>query len=381
MKRLVTLSGLGLLVAVGCGRPFAIDGGSGGAGGSSSSVGAADNGGAPTGGSAPGGSGGSPVAACKAGVAGECPAGTYCDADESACHACADLSRLRFHGQAFVLQTAPTTAGTTAFYPRVSPDDGALYFTYVDKSDTIPRRRIASAPRKPSAPGWSWGTWLFLQSPVGSPGQDSGPLFLHEGSMLSQLVDLSKIETDKPVLLFDSNRNGTTTTKIFVANDKGDAAAEVSLPSGKRDSDVAAAPLASPPRFYWLSDANSTGQRFVTATATSQATEVKLSLDNGCATSTIEAPWVTADGKLLLFAAAYPEPPACAPPLTGPKHLFAAHMNGEGAQIDGEQAKPLFVDGAMSYDSTPALTPDLCMLLFSRFDATTNGRLYGALRE
>lgn len=379
MKRLVTLSGLGLLVVVGCGRPFAIDGGSGGAGGSSSSVGAADNGGAPTGGSTTGGSGGSPVAACKAGVVGECPAGTYCDADESACHACADLSRLRFHGQAFVLQTAPTTAGTTAFYPRVSPDDGALYFTYVDKSGAIPRRRLVAAPHKLG--GLGWGTWSFLSDPINSDGQESGPLYLHDASMLLPLVDASKVDTAQPVLLFDSNRDGATTQRIFAANLDGSEAAPVSLPSGKHDSDVAAAPGAIPPRFYWLSDAGTITQRLVTATAaSSSAAEVKILLDNGCATSAVDAPWITLDGQYLFFAAAYPASGTCAPAVVGTKHLFVAKMH-DGAQVPGAPAQRIFADDATSYDSTPAPTADACVLLFSRFDAAANGRLHSAIRD
>ncbi|APR87684.1 hypothetical protein A7982_13033 [Minicystis rosea] len=361
-----------------------IDTGTGG-GGAASTGAATSDGGADSvvTSSGSGGTGGVTVPACKAGVAGECDAGEYCDAATSACHSCADLSSLRFHGQAFTIDVAPSTASTTAFYPRVSAaEDGKLYFTYVDRTDAIPRRRIVSAPRKTGTPGWQWGTWLWVLPPVGSAGQDSGPLLLDSGAMLTGLVDPSKLAADKPVILFDSNRNGTTTQKLFAANLDGTVAADVSLPSGKRDSDVAAAPNASPPRYYWLSDAGSStlSQRLVTATATSQATEVKLTLDNNCVTSVVEGPWVTPNGKLLLFAAAYPEDGTCAL-VGGTKHLFITRMTDQGTQAPGEKAQPLFPDSPTTFDSTPALTPDMCMLLFARFDDTANGRLFGALRE
>jgi hypothetical protein len=305
--------------------------------------------------------------------------GSYCEASLGACRACADLDRFQFDAP-YSLDVAPATVGTTAFYPRVGPDDGALFFTYLDKNGAIPRRRVAAAPRKSPPGAWAWGTWLFLAPPIGSSGQDSGPLLLRDGALIAQLVDASKVDTSRPVLLFDSNRDGATTETLFAANLDGYAAAEVSLPSGKRDADVAAAPEATPPRFFWLSDANSILPRLVTATATSQATEVKLILDNGCATSAVEAPWVTPDGGLLLFAAAYPDPPACSPPLVGVKHLFAASMK-DGAPIVGSPAVPLLADDATTYDTTPALTPDRCLLLFSRFDANANGRIFAARRD
>ena len=387
MNRLVTLSGLGFFAAIaGCGRPFAIDMSSGGAGGAASSASGGGDGGATTvsASTGTGGTGGATVPACKAGIAGECDAGQYCDASTSACHSCADLSSLRFHSQPFMIDLAPSIAGNTAFYPRVSnAENGKLYFTFVDRSEAIPRRRVAFAARKSGAVGWQWDTWLFVPPPVGSVGQDSAAMVLDSAAMLTGLVDVTKIDAEKPVILFDSNRNGATTQKLFAANLEGTVAADVSLPSGKRDSDVAAAPNASPPRYYWLSDANSTTltQRLVTATATSQATEVKILLDNNCVTSVVEGPWVTLNGKLLFFAAAYPDANTCTPPVGGTKHLFVTRMTDQGTQAPGEKAQPLFPESPDTFDTTPALTPDKCMLLFARFDATANGRVYGALRE
>lgn len=378
MRTLLTLfAAVGWVVAAAaCGRPFAVVEGSGGA-----TTGTTSSGGATastTSASAGTGGSGGATAQCKPGVLGECPDGSYCESGALACRPCADLSRFHF-AQPSPIDPSPPTGATTVFYPRTNADDGALYFTYVDKSGTIPRRRLVDAPKKLG--GLGWGTWSFLGQPIGSDGQESGPLYLHDASMLAPLVDASKIDTSKPVLLFDSNRDGATTHRIYAANLEGSEAASVALPSGKHDTDIAAAPAASPPRFYWLSDANALVQRLVTATATSSAaTEVKIRLDNGCETSAVEAPWVSRDGKHLLFAAAYPAPSTCAPAVGGTKHLFIAKMN-DGAQVPNEPAKRIFAEDDVSYDATPAPTPDACVLLFSRFDAAANGRLHAAIRD
>lgn len=379
MRGLVTLFGaIGWVVATsGCGRPFAVAEGSGGSSSSSATAGVGAAGGATDSTASDGGAGGA-TPQCQPGVLDGCPAGSYCASDTRACRPCADLSRLHF-ATPTPYDPSPPTGGTTVFYSRTNADDGALYFTYVDKSGAIPRRRLVLASHKLG--GLGWGTWSFFGDPINSAGQESGPLYLHDASMLSPLVDASKIDTTQPVLLFDSNRDGATTQRIFAANLDGSQAAAVSLPSGKRDSDVAAAPAAVPPRFYWLSDAGALAQRLVTATAaSSSATEVKILLDDGCATSAVDAPWVTLDGEYLFFAAAYPAPATCAPAAGGTKHLFVARMH-DGAQVPGEPAQRVFAEDAASYDSTPAPTADLCVLLFSRFDATANGRLHIAIRD
>lgn len=372
MNRLVTGLGVVGMVAASaaCGQPFAFvsptssSSGTGGASGEGGGDGASSSG----------------TPACAPGMSGACPEGRYCAGDTFTCEPCADLGRLHFHTP-FAADLAPPTAGTTVFYPRLGDDPGALYFTYVDKSTPIPRRRIATAPLKTS--GLGWGTWSFAPTPINSSGEESGALFLPDGSAIAPLVDPAIIDAGKPVLLFDSNRNGAATIAMFAANVEGSAAVPLLLPAGTRDGDIAVAALASPPRFFWRSDAGSTlGPRLVTTIAASPvAEEVPIPLDNGCVTSFVDAPWVTPDGSVLFFAAAYPAPPACAPPGVGPKHVFAVRLLDTGVPAPGETAHRLFPDDVMSYDSTPALTPDRCHLLFSRFDAAANGRLHGAMRD
>lgn len=370
MRRVRRLGVVGMFaLPAACGQPFTFDGGSPSAGGSGGSSAAAGDASATSSSGATG---------CAPGVAGECPDGSYCAGDTLACAPCADLERLHFHAP-FALDLSPPTAGTTVFYPRAGEAPGTLWFTYVDKGSAIPRRRIASAPIK--AGGLGFGTWSLAPAPINADGQDSGPFFLPDGSAVAALVDAALIDASKPVVIFDSNRGGAAETALFAANVDGAKAAKIALPAGTHDADVTVATLAVPPRFFWRSDAGAAAvQRLVTAAAGSSApSDVVIPLDNGCTTGVVDAPWVTPDGGLLLFAAAYPAPPACAQPGSGPRHLFAVRLDDAGAPVG--IARRLFPGDDTSYDATPALTPDRCHLLFSRFDAAANGRLHGAMRD
>lgn len=382
MRWRATRTGLGLLAAsalgASCGEPFALVTGtssSAPAGGGSAGSGGATA----TGDSGPGGGGQAP--SCAAGVIGSCGEGKYCAASTGACEPCADLSRFHFATPTPIVMT-PATTGTTAFFPRVSADDGTLYFVYIDESGPLPRSRIAEAPFEPAK--GAWGPWSFMAPPIASPTEEGAPIHLHDGAMLHGLVDSASVDVKRPVLLFDSTRNGTTTRKLFAANLDGALASIVSLPSGKRDFDVAAAPLSTPPRFYWMSDGlTGTEPRLVTATANdAQMTPVKITLDTGCVIDAVEGPWVTPDGGLLLFSLNAPLAGTCAPVVPGKKRIFAARMTHEGKQADADRAEPIFPDDTSSFDSTPSLSREACFALFSRFDPVTNdGRPTLAVRD
>jgi hypothetical protein len=377
MQRHVTLIGLGAVVAAAaCGEPFGIVSGSGGTGGNAGSSSGTMATSSSTG--ASGGTGGM-TPKCEPGVLGECGAGMYCESTTKQCRACDDFSRLQFSAATPVM-ISPDTTGTTAFYPRIAADDGRLFFARKYKQNSLPVRQIAQAILNSKKDGWTM--WSELDPPINSPSDESGPLWLPDGSILENLVDQQKVNLSEPVLLFDSNRDGLTTYKIFAANPSGTEAAEVGLPTGKRDTDVAAAPLANPPRFYWLSDANSTlgQQRLVTATATSQATPVSITFDNGCTAGNVTAPWVTPDGRHLFFAAAYPDQAGCMASLSAPLRLFHVRMTDSGMPA-GDPAVAVFPDDTTHYDSTPALDPQGCMLMFARFDASASGHLAYALRD
>jgi hypothetical protein len=380
MRRRATRDAMGLFVmgalVASCGDPFAYVApsttsattGGGGSGGATST----ESGGA---------GGGGQASSCAEGVIGSCGEGKYCAASTGSCEACADLARLHF-GTPSPIAMTPATAGTTAYYPRVSGDDETLYFVYIDEGGPLPRSRVARASFQPDK-GAS-GAWSFMAPPIASPTEESAPIPLHDGSVLHGLVDPTSVDTARPVLLFDSTRNGATTRKVLAANLDGTAASIVSLPSGKRDFDIAVASHASPPRFYWMSD-GLTGMepRLVTATADdAQMIPVKITMSTGCVVDAVEGPWVSPDGRLLLFGLNAPLAGTCAPAVPGNKRLFAARMTEEGKQADGDQAKPLFPDDTLSFDTTPSLSGDACFMLFSRFDPVSNdGRPMLAARD
>lgn len=383
MNRLVTLLAPGVFalssVASGCGEPFAYVGGGGQSSAASSSGSTSSSGG--TGGeissssgssTSSGGTGGAPE--CAPGSIGACGSGKYCSSETSTCEPCGELTRFRF-GTPTAVPMSPSTAGTNALFPRVSPDDGALLFTYADKSGPIPRPRIVSAPFVAATK--SWGTWSLSPAPINSTAEDSAALHLPAGEMLKGLVD-GKVDTAKAVLLFDSSRAGAGTRALYAANPGAPEASPLGLAGGKRESEIAAAPGASPPRFYWMSGDDPLTQHLVTATATSPPAGVKLLFENGCSGDVVQGPWISRDGKLLLFGAAPPVDVTCVP-IQAQKRLYVARMNDQGAQVAADAARPIFPDDSSSFDSTPSLSPDACFMLFARF--TPHGQIMIAARD
>lgn len=376
----LTLVGTHLLLALApaCGDPFTLVG----AGGSAVTT-TIDAGGAP----AQGGAGGrmeeeaGPAPECMPGALSACGEGRYCQRDTEACAPCADLTRLHFAPPRAISLT-PSTKGTTAHYPRADTAGETLYFVYVDDTGALPRSRLASLPFQPRKGGP--GAWTLMSPPIASPMEEGAPLPLSTGTLLAGLVDTTAVDTADPVLLFDSTRNGAATRKVFAANPGHPTASIVSLPSGKRDADIAAAPLATPPRFYWMSDGlGSQTPRLVTATgASAQMSPVTLALDSGCVIDAVVGPWITPSGALLLFGANAPLPGSCAPVTPSHQRIYAARMGEDGKQAPSTTATPLFPDDEASFDSTPSLSPDACFLFFARFDpATTEGRLMLSPRD
>lgn len=384
MNRLITLLAPGVFalssVASGCGEPFAYVGGggqssAGGSSGSTSSRGGAGGEVSSSSGSSTssGGAGGAPE--CAPGSIGACGSGKYCSSETSTCEPCGELARFHF-GTPTVVPLSPSTAGTHVRFPRVSPDDGALLFTYDDKSGgPIGRPRIVSAPFV--AATQSWAAWSFSPAPINSNKEDSAALYLPAGAMLKGLVD-GKVDTAKAVLLFDSSRAADGTRALYAANPGAPEASPLALAGGKRDSDIAAAPDASPPRFYWMSGDSALTQRLVTATGASPTASVKLLFENGCSGDAVEGPWISRDGKLLLFGAAPPSGATCTPSLVL-KRLYVARMNDQGTQVAADAARPIFPDDTTSFDSTPSLSPDACFMLFARF--TPFGQIMIAARD
>ena len=358
----------GLLGSAACGQPFSAAAGAGGGG----SGGAGHGGAAASGTGGVAASSGSGVAKCPAA---SCSAGEYCESASSTCQMCAELGRFQFGAPVATGVTVPAT-GSSALYPRPDRDTGQLFF--VQQDTTIAHQdQIAVAASMPGEAAWTQGT--LLQQLVGVY-QDSGPLYISAPSVLTGLVANSVAMSTAPVLLFDSNR--TTGKRQVFAAVLGAATppAVVTLPGGAvRASRIAISLAATPPRFWWISDATTGIERLVTGTATDNTPgDVPVLLDSDCPTTLADAPWVTPGGERLLFASVHTSaPPACTPDPTI-THLYQVVLSPDGTAPT--KASPVF-PGDTTLDTDPALTTDMCALLFARFDDQGNGQIYQAPRN
>jgi hypothetical protein len=376
MKRLGWLSCLGFLAGVGaapgCGEPFVTSTGTGGSSSSSTSgTGGVTN------------STGTGGAACVVGMPSTCPAaGDYCapNGGSATCVSCSDTSRFAF-GKAVNLPVTPLT--NAAIYPRIAPNSGDLYFTQEDKGPPV-HFGIVSAVLPPQAK--MWNAWAPEPAPINGAANSSGPLYIADSSGLSNIVQTALVQTgnDKPVLLWDSDRD-TGKREIFAVNPGvGTQASLVKLnTTGLHDSRVAVASGKSPLRLWWMSDTGAVmPDRLVTAPAdNSTPMPVPMALESGCHAASVDNPWVTADGTLLLFDAVRPDLANCGLAATMVHHLFYSPVGADGQQPSGAKAKALLPGDPLTYDVTPSLTPDMCYLLFSRVDATGNVTLSIAARE
>jgi hypothetical protein len=272
--------------------------------------------------------------------------------------------------------------GASALYPRVRPITGDLFLVQ-HASD---RFQIAEALYSGGKPP-PWGAATLLAELAGSF-QDSGPLYLEDASILATLVGNDSIaKSGMAVLLFDSNRQQQAGTRkvwaITLTDTPPIGPVLVTLPgNAAHDSNIAVAMAASPVRFWWTSDAvpalvdaAAPLARLVTATAMDAfPTDVLLTLEAGCPAPLADTPWVTPLGNRLLFASA-----PCGAVGSSDTHLFQAPLGSGGKQADN--AKLLLTNGGDTTDTTPALTPDQCTLLFSRVDAAGTARIFTAPRD
>jgi hypothetical protein len=369
MKWLGCLMGLGLVAGVaiesaGCTAPFTAGAGTGGASGSS----------AQTSGASPNsGTGGAQCAAVS------CAKGEYCNPDIAACEPCATSARFQFDPPVMQALTLPIT-GASALYPRFRSDMGELFLVQQDNTHHDQIVEVAYAAGK-SPP---WGAATLLGALAGTH-QDSGPLYLADSSILAPLVnDDALTKPGMPVLLFDSDRQ-VGDTKVFVVSfgTPPEGPVLVSLPGdAAHESSIAVAMAASPPRFWWISDAGPAPadaaaplMRLVTATVVDTApTNVLLTLDGGCAAGLPATPWVTPAGDRLLFASA-----PCGMESSSATHLYQVPIGSAGKETDN--AKLVFTDGLATTDTTPTLTPDQCTLLFSRVDLGGTAQIFAAARN
>ena len=384
MKGLGTWIGPGSLAGIvalaGCGPPFTTATGSTG-------TGASGSGGAPassstTTGSTGGGSTSSGTTSpCTPGLIDGCGPGLYCNAAK-ACDPCANAVGMSFGApQAIALPSMTVTA--TALFPRVEKKTQALFFLYGDGGSVT--GQIVQAP--PGAGQGSWGQWAYLPAPfdlmsLSPPPEQDGPLPWPDGTEIQGVVDTSKVSAMYPVVLFGSKRSGDEL--LYAANleppPASVSASALKAPFISGDSGIAVAFEAAPTRYFWLRD----GQ-VMTATGTGAApVALNITFDGGCVppAGAVADPWVGPDGGRLLFSATYYEKggSGCMPAPGSPARPFHVDLDATG-QPKGA-ATQVFTGDATDNDRTPSLSPDGCLLLFARGDASTGQPvLYEALRE
>ncbi len=287
------------------------------------------------------------------------------------------MSRFQF-GAPAPTQVMVPSAGSSALFPRPNKDTGQLYFVQQDTT-VAHHQQIAVAASMPGEVAWTQGELL---GQLAGPYQDSGPLYVSNPTVLTGLVDDSVAMSTMPVLLFDSNRTATKRQVFAVILGATAPPAVVTLPGAAAHAyDIAISLAASTPRFWWISDATTSMARLVTGTAIDTTPgDVPILLDNGCLSPLADAPWVTPGGEYLLFASAHADPTAgCAVVDLAVTHLYQVALSQDGTAPS--KASPVFAAGDLNLDTDPALTTDMCALLFARFDDQGNGQIYQAGRD
>jgi hypothetical protein len=356
-----------LCVALGCGDPFQVQ--VDGAGGASSSNSSATIG---TGGA--GGSGGSAAASGGGGSQGGCDScgpGTFCQGNS--CVSCADLS-----GTIGLDTPVPIDVdGASPSFPRVRRETGAsgmnerLVYRAVFGSNTDIRTAVGQP--------WGPGTQPDNASINTTVNNESGPILLPEAA-------------DSPeglpdgALLFDGLTSFDRQRTIFVAPLLGMG------PTGRvvlSDLHVGASTYspavkyATRPYQYWFMLKASADVSPVLATKVAgdpATTPLSIKLPGQCEAKGDDlAPWVTPDGKFLLFQSLYSASGCDAAPVL---RSFVVPLGDDGAPRVGAIASLLFANSLPPSVQvmTPSLSPDLCTLYFAS-DLDGEQKLYSARRK
>lgn len=387
------------VIAAGCGTAFVSSGGTtstsggtttGSGGGSTTSTSSSTTGGGGAGGSTSvttgsggatttsttgsGGTGGVITNPCVPGDLSTCPGGQYCDKGSGECTSC-----LQPNGTASF--AAPVPLGISAPYPplslfpRIGPE-GQLLFRFRTNQNSD----IGYALPVPGA-AMNWSSAAPEPSPlINSPtSNEEAPLFLPDGASLQGFVS-EKVDTGKPVLLFDSNITGSRL--VYAANLDGPGAYAIELKTQGTAFQVAVAFAQSPARFWYYSNffPGPPGTQLVTNLLGDAPTKVPIVLDNGCPSLSELMPWVTPDGQRMFVSAGYPDPASgCTQQPGAPSHLFVVTLDDDGLQKVGTKAQAIFPNDQNNQVS-PSLSPDQCTLYFSQI-GNQGSVLYGAVRK
>jgi len=330
--------------------------GTGGRGGSAGS--AASGGAAGTSSGAAGTSGGNEAGAAGATDTCQCGPAQYCRA--GSCLDCSDLSKLDFGAAEQILEHP---SGSLRF-PREGGAAGSLFFTLA----TATVSQLWYAPDVQSAPGGVIGA-----SPLLRTGLD----FFGDPAALGFDVLFTETASDGVRSL------RAATFQNGVLGDAQDAPAPLA-PGPADDYSVAFARSTS--RAYFMTAASGSALLVTGTLGSSQTAPVPLALPapggGTCPLGATDAtPWVTPDGRLLLFSA--PPVDAQCQPLDGSAaDLYVALMNPTtGAPLTTAVA---LVASSGTNETDPSFGADLCALYFASDKSATNDgrtRLFRAFRH
>jgi hypothetical protein len=343
----------------------------GGAGGTSSTTGAGGSTTTTTSGS--GGTGGVIDPPCTPGDLSTCPPGQYCVKGAGVCAACNAPVSNTFAAPVPLSISEPYPPVT--LFPRIGLDGQLLFRFRINQNS-----EIGFALPVPGAP-MSWASATPEPTPlINNPASnEEAPLFLPDGKALIGLVN-EKVNTDLPVLLFDSNISGTR--QIYATNLPGPVAVPVDLKTNNTSFQIAVAHQVNPPRFWYYSDffPSPPDTRLGVSIGGEDPVKFDVVLDNGCHARGELMPWVTPDGGWMFLSAPYPDPGnGCAFQAASPSHLFVLPLDGAGLPKNAAKAQPIF-PGDPSSRMSPSLSPDQCTLYFSQLEP--NGSvMYGAVRK
>lgn len=327
-------------------------------------AGADDQAGSPSETGGTGGAGGSASKVCN------CDSGSYCRDASTDCWPCSSLSRLKF--------TTPERIGTLsdsgqgARFPRVGSTSTDLLYRF----DETGLRYTTDASTSP-------GTNLGATTAV-----DSAPLLLDSNlSGLSGAPSGVNLVFDRPLLNLDPEGDTQAPRAIYVASwngsrsslqDASKAPALFNSDLGDYSMAVALHPAdGAAVRAFWMSARNSTSvpptPALLTAAVADDGVAETLTLNVGkdpnapCAVDDTGAdpdltPWVTPDGKLLLFSTTRLAPDC--KPASQKKDIHTVLLNPETGQPLAA-ATPLSDVNGPADDTDPSFSADLCDLYFS----------------
>lgn len=318
-------------------------GGSGRAGGSS---GGQPNGGSggvsPAGGS--GGSGGEPPIGCA------CPAGNYCRDSSTDCFKCSDFSRLHFTTPERLATVSDGGQGSR--FPRVGESSTDLVYRF----EGVGLRYTADLAT-------SAGSALLKTAAL-----DSGPLLLTE-----QVPTLPG--GDKYAFNFAFDRPEGARRVLFIGKWTTDLEAPLAAPAPFNDAGsnygwaIALHPTPNgASRAFWMSDQGMNLLVLRTALLTSNPTVAEVPLTVGTLKCPVDSadltPWVTPDGKSLLFSSGRIGV-ACPTLLEiADKDLYIALLQPASGQPSSAGVQLSDVNGTKD-DVDPSFSSDFCELYFS----------------